>query len=371
MNSPRKHLLSPLSKRFNSIEVPMRKSNTKKNLPIFFSCDENYTPFLSVALQSLMENAASERNYIIKVLHSGSIKAQTQNRLETRYSTGNFHVEFVDISDHIKEFSERLHTRDYYSKSTYYRLFIPKMYPQFDKALYLDSDIVVLGDIARLYDTYLGGNLVGAATDEFVQQFPVLKDYVVNRVGVKMSKHYFNAGILLMNLRKLREIDFEEIFLNLLSQVKFDIGQDQDYLNAICRNRVTYFSDLWNKMPLSKCVGKLRLIHYNLDMKPWQKDDVMYGEYFWEYAKRTDFYDAIVQYKNAYNAQLQQTAASQTSNLMASAHNQATDEAQNKKIGKIIQSVCSVHNKNEVPGFMLKSAPRQFYQPAEMKVICE
>ncbi len=356
----------------------MTKSNTKKDLPIFFSCDEKYTPFLAVALQSLEDNASSERNYIIKVLHADSIKLQTQKHLAERYSVGNFHVEFVDISNHIKEFSDKLHTRDYYSKSTYYRLFIPKMYPQFDKALYLDSDIVVLGDIARLYDTNLGDNLVGAATDEFVQQFPVLKDYVVNRIGVTMSKHYFNAGILLMNLQKLREINFEDIFLKLLSQVKFDIGQDQDYLNAICRNRVTYFSDLWNKMPLSKCVGKLHLIHYNLDMKPWQKDDVMYQEYFWKYAKQTDFYDAIVEYKNAYTAQLQQTAASQTGMLMVKAKEQASDAAENKKIGKIVQSVClstrnntkltlgsfcivsKDDNKNEltISDFVLKNATR-------------
>ena len=73
--------------------------------------------------------------------------------------------------------------------------------------------------------------------DAFVQSIDMLKPYVEKKIGVK-NKNYFNAGVLLMNLKELRKFDFKEKFLKLLSLVKFDVAQDQDYLNALCSGRV-------------------------------------------------------------------------------------------------------------------------------------
>ncbi len=268
----------------------MKKINLiKGEIPIFFSCDDNYIPFLAVTLESLEKNANKNYHYAIKVLHSNTISTVNQQRISLEYSVGNFNIEFVDISSYVEKISARLHTRDYYSKSTYYRLFIPNLYPQYSKALYLDSDIVVLGDISKLYNTELNDNYVGAITDEFVSSVKELHGYVLNRVGVPKVSNYFNAGILVMNLSKLREINFEEMFIKLISCVTFTVAQDQDYLNVICNGHVTNIPLSWDKMPVNDNmnVKDINIVHYNLNLKPWQEDNVPYEEVFWEYAKKS------------------------------------------------------------------------------------
>ena len=320
------------------------KNTIKGEIPIFFSCDDNYIPFLAVTLESLEKNASKNYKYVIKVLHSNTINKENQQRILGEYSVGNFNIEFVDISNYVEKISERLHTRDYYSKSTYYRLFIPNLYPQYSKALYLDSDIVVLGDISKLFNTELGENYVGAITDEVVQSVKEFREYVENRIGVAKSNQYFNAGILLMNLRRLREINFEEIFIRMLSCITFTVAQDQDYLNAICRGHVTYISCTWNKMPVpndSITLKDINLIHYNLDMKPWKADNVMFEDVFWNYAKSSGYYEVILNIKQNVDKATQTKAAEQTVNLINLAKSQADEIKENERIFKLIEMICN------------------------------
>lgn len=314
----------------------------QKTVPIFFSCDDKYVPFLSVALTSMIENASKEFFYHIYVLHSKSISEKNQAKIIASHKEKNLKIEFVDITEYVVKISEKLHTRDYYSKSTYYRLFIPNLYPQYDKVLYLDSDIVICGDVSELYNVDLGDNLVGAITDGAILQVKVFQDYVEERVGVEKYEHYFNAGILLMNTKRLREIDFEDLFIDLLTMVTFNIAQDQDYLNAICRGRVTYIDETWDQMPIHfKDYGtaKPKLVHFNLSFKPWHIDGVPYGDIFWDYAKKCSFYDEIKEIKANYSTDLQKFSEEETVNLMKTANAQALEKEQNAIIEKAVKSI--------------------------------
>ena len=120
--------------------------NNKKGtvVPIFFAVDDGYCPFLAVAIQSLIENSSEENTYLIKILNTG-IGEKNKAEIE-KYQRKNVEIEFVDLGSYIESIKDKLYTRDYYSKTTYFRLFLPNLYPQFDKVLYLDSDIVILDD---------------------------------------------------------------------------------------------------------------------------------------------------------------------------------------------------------------------------------
>ena len=271
---------------------------SKNVINLFFAVDDNYCPYLSVALDSIMKNANKDYNYNAYVLAT-YVSPENKKTLEDRLYD-NFTIEFVDMTDKLEMIADKLHTRDYYSKTTYYRLFIPNMFPNMDKALYLDADIVVPGDISELYNVDLGNNLVGGITDSAVANNDIFVKYVEEVVGVDKSDDYFNAGILPMNLKAMREFEFEEKFLNLLVSYKFVVAQDQDYLNAICKGRVRYIDDSWNVMPIEnnkRKIDKLNLIHYNMLWKPWQFDNIMYEEYFWEYAKSNPYYEFILNSK--------------------------------------------------------------------------
>ena len=218
-----------------------------------------------------------------------------------KYENEYVNIEFVDLNYYLEKVKDKLYTRDYYTNTTYFRLFIPELYPEYDKAVYIDSDTVTLADIADLYNTDMGDNLIAGIPDGAVQAIPVFQEYVEKVVGVIDYNNYFNAGIIVMNLKALREYKFQEKFLYMLGKIKFEVAQDQDYMNRLCKGRVKLLGFEWNRMPaMGKREGTINLVHYNLGCKPWYFDDVLYQEYFWKYAKKTEFYDEIRAMKSKY-----------------------------------------------------------------------
>ncbi len=273
-------------------------AKTTKEIPIFFAVDDGYCPFLAVAIQSLIDNASAEYTYLIKILNT-DISEENKRKIG-KYERENVDIEFVDLNYYIQKVKDKLYTRDYYSKTTYFRLFLPNLYPQYDKVLYLDSDIVILDDIAKLYNTDMGDNLVAAAPDDVIQSMPVFQDYVEKVVGVADSRRYFNAGILLMNLHELRRFKFQEKFVYLLDKIKFAVAQDQDYLNRLCKGRVKLLDRTWDRMPIPDPKIKtedVKLVHYNLAFKPWHFEDILYKEFFWMYAQETEYFEDIQRIK--------------------------------------------------------------------------
>lgn len=270
-----------------------------KQIPIFFAVDNGYIPFLSVAMQSLIDNSSNENNYIIKILYTN---VSEENMLKIKkYEKENVDIEFVDVNRQLEKVRGKLYTRNYFSNTTYFRLFIPELYPQYNKALYLDSDTAIVADVADLYNQEIGDNLIAGVPDGAVQMVEIFQDYVEKVVGVIDYNNYFNAGIIVMNLEELRKYKFQEKFLYLLEKVKFEVAQDQDYLNRLCKGRVKLLDSSWNKMPvMGKDDKEIKIIHYNLGAKPWYFDDVAYQEYFWEYASKTEFYNQILELRKKY-----------------------------------------------------------------------
>lgn len=270
----------------------------KTIIPLFFAVDDNYVKFLSITLESIFDNASKDYSYDVVVLNTG-LKDESKELLN-KYNNDYVNVIYFDLSEKLNNVSKDLKVRDYYSKATYYRLFIQDLFPQYNKALYLDCDIVVLGDISKLYNHDLKNNLVGAIPDAAVQITPEFIEYVNKGLGIK-EEHYFNAGVLLMNLEGFRNYNLEKKFMKLLKTYTFEIAQDQDYLNVLTKDRVLYIDDSWNVMPLGNNVKPLNLIHYNLSFKPWKYDNIQYEEYFYKYSKKAGVYDHIIQMKENFS----------------------------------------------------------------------
>lgn len=308
------------------------------DVQLFFSCDDTYAPFLAVTLESLRANCDQNRCYFLHILHTG-LSAENIARLTEAFNNGIFSVSFHDISATVEAFSCHLHTRDYYSRTTYYRLFIPNLYPTLDRALYLDCDLLIRGDIAQLYDTELGNHLAAAIPDTFIDREESLRLYATKRVGLESSKDYFNAGVLLMNLRAMREYGFQNVFLSLLDAVKFNIAQDQDYLNVICQNRTVLLDREWNTMPFEAEVPETKLVHFNLDNKPWHKEDVPYSGQFWHYANRCAFADDVRSVYKNFTEQQRMQSAKETNKLLTMARAQAGDTAENARIHQRIRQI--------------------------------
>lgn len=265
----------------------------KAEIPIFFACDEGFVKYTMVSMKSIMENADRSRKYHIYILHMGITEA-TQAKV-LAMADEEFAIDFVDVTDKMKSIADKLPIRDYYSNTTYFRLFIPDMFPQYRKALYIDSDTIVVGNIAELYDYKLGKLYAGVCPDRVVAQTDILGDYVEKVLGVKRTR-YFNAGVMLMNCSQFRENHLLDEFLEMLHVYLFVVAQDQDYLNLICKNQVLYMEPKWNAQVFGELAcpeEEVGLFHFNMAAKPWHYEDCRLAEYFWKYAKMTVDYDAI------------------------------------------------------------------------------
>lgn len=275
-----------------------------REIPIFFSIDDGYAPFLAVALHSAIKNANPERQYRAIVLYQdlNDANAAKLKSLETE----NFKIELTPMKANFDALDDRMSNRlrcDYFTLTIYFRLFIPAMFPQYDKGIYIDSDVVLTSDVADLYDIEIGDNLVGACRDLSIADIPPLVAYTENAVGVEKHE-YINSGVLLMNLKKMREVDLEGHFLNLLNTYHFDsVAPDQDYLNAMCNGKIYYLDASWDAMPndAKPPLASTNLIHYNLFSKPWCYDGVQYGDVFWHYAEESCYLDEIKAFKAAYS----------------------------------------------------------------------
>lgn len=287
-----------------------------KTIPIFFAVDNNYFPYMAVTLKSLLENASPKYFYKFHVLSSSDLNPEWKQSVEkclTPYSS----IEYFDVRPAMEKIKQDLHVRDYYSLDTYNRFFIDTLFPQYDKVIYLDADIVVTGDISKLYRKNISNYLVGCVPEQVMQKYKVFGEYVVKVLGVKL-KTYFNAGMLLMNTKMFRAYNVQKRFINLLKQYKFRVTQDEDYLNVICQNKTRILDFGWNKMPFDdkkfNC-RKVNLIHYNLNWKPWRYKHVIYEEEFWKYAKMTDFYEMIKKGREDYTYKQKMDDTTQFENL--------------------------------------------------------
>lgn len=281
-------------------------------VPVFFTIDDGYAPFLSVALGSAVKNSSKEHSYKAIILHEG-LSDENKRKLKN-LATDNFAVEFVEMKAGLESITDRMSNRlrcDYFTLTIYFRLFIPVMFPEYDKGIYIDSDVVVTGDLAELFNTDIGDNYIGACADKSVVDVPPLANYMENAVGVDRHS-YINSGVLLMNLRKLREAEIDRHFLSLLNTYHFDcIAPDQDYLNAMCSGKIHYLSEVWDAMPTEDKpeVEGVKLIHYNLFSKPWCYDGIQYGDVFWHYAEDSEYLEEIKAYKENYSDEQKESDA--------------------------------------------------------------
>ncbi len=258
-----------------------------QRIPIFYACDDSFVKYTIVSIHSLKANASKKHKYHIYILHTGISEHMMEKVSELADET--FEISFENVAEYLRTIADKLPLRDYYSKTTYFRLFIAEMFPEYDKALYIDSDTVVTADISELCLTDIGDAYVGACHDQAMVQMDVFGTYAEKVVGV--SRHnFFNAGLILINCRAFRKYNVLNKFIELLHTYNFVVTQDEDYLNLICKDHVYWLDQRWNTMVFGNIpypIEEAKIIHYIMVSKPWHYDDCRHGEIFWQYAKET------------------------------------------------------------------------------------
>ena len=269
---------------------------SKTRIPIFFASDENYLPYLAVTVKSISDHSSDDYIYDVKILTDGFSEEGVSSL--RAMNLRNVEISVVDINEAISHSRKllRMRLRDYYSEAIYYRLYIASLFPRLERAIYIDCDVVLVDDIAKLYFSDIGDNILGAIADESIPQVPPFAAYVKHWLG-KEAEEYINSGVLVINLTEFRKAKIMEKFSELVNTYNFEtVAPDQDYLNFLCHGRIKYLPAGWNKQPSPAFLiprEELHLIHYNFFNKPWHYSGVMYEEEFWRIADSTPFGDTI------------------------------------------------------------------------------
>ena len=162
------------------------------------------------------------------------------------------------------------------STATCVRYLIPELIQDCDAVLYLDSDLVVVGDLSELFSMELGENLIAGVQDDFVSTRPWGREMKA-RFGVSA---YVNAGVLLMNLRQMREESVGDKFLSLDAGNNFPF-RDQDVINAVCSGRVAMLDQKYNYFIFDGGLSA-KIYHFTGNLKPWYVNRNSYQKAWWE-----------------------------------------------------------------------------------------
>lgn len=272
-------------------------------VPIVFSFDRNLVFPACVCFSSLLSNAKETTFYDIYVMFPARDECDFTvfDRLKERYS--NFRISIIRVD---KLFENAFEIRGV-TTPTYYRLAIPELFPQFDKVIYADVDMIFRQDLAEIYQTNLENNYIAATYDLGMNLIEGGKQYVQSLPEL-VSGEYIQAGFLIMNCQLLRKEKVIEQF-KLYAKRKFKF-QDQDILNICCKGRIKilpwhcnmtdYTFSFINENPElltekyansdvneAKRIGNL---HFN-GHKPWKKFSVNF-DIWWEYYRKSPFFDA-------------------------------------------------------------------------------
>ena len=296
---------------------PARFGNKQPVVPVVLAADNGYVPMLTTTLLSMIENASSDYNYDVVVFQK-DIDWRRQDLVGKFFSKhSNVSVRFLNVRRVIDGYDLRTNN-DHISIETYYRFLIQELLPFYDKVLYLDSDLIVRGDVSELFKTELGNNLIGAVRDiDFAGNLNMNDDermeYARDVLEMSDPYDYFQAGVLLLNTAELRKLKSVGEWMSIVSGSEY-IYDDQDVLNKYCSGRVTFLDDAWNVMidcdnrvsrlfsfapsdqfdSFQAAAANPLIVHYAGYEKPWKMALCDQGTLYWSYARRTPFYEELL-----------------------------------------------------------------------------
>lgn len=266
----------------------------KTLVPVVFATDDIFAPYCCVSMASLIDNRDPERQYALYVFYD-ELTEKNISRLSSM-ATKNVTVECINIGSYVDR--DLLYTHRRLTVATYYRFFVADVLPQYDKLLYLDSDIAILGDVGELFDINIGDNLLGGIViyRDTPQERRVKEAYLKELMDVAPDK-YVNAGILSMNLKAFRENDIKNKCLKYIGEHRELRWLDQDVLNAVCRGRIVFLPTGWNMsqfyyeddLKAGLDLSHVKLIHYLDRFKPWLVTYRLSHLYFYQYAQYTPY----------------------------------------------------------------------------------
>jgi len=287
-------------------------------IPIALTFDNNYAPQAGVFIQSLIDTKRPETKYIIHAFGDG-VEAYERRQLFEVAEKGSgisFYYHAIDV----RRYADSVDKDRHMTASTFFRLHLASILPQYNKCLYLDVDMICCEDLSELFATDMNG-FVFAAAPEINHMLGIVRggwqrSYYIDQHGWPEEKflNYRQAGVLVLNLEMIRKHGFEKRFEE-ASAKKYKL-MDQDIINISVPSeqirrlhmrwnfvssygRVMNARDRFNEDFLSEYIEAYEnpaIIHWAGSAKPWNSVERGHAlhDRFWSVALKTPWYTKLM-----------------------------------------------------------------------------
>lgn len=230
-------------------------------MDILYQSDDVYAPYMGISITSLLINNPYYEAIKIYVL-DGGISSQNKDKLRQTCDHYGVSMQFIDCL----QFDERLDNsglKKYRgSYATFYKLFLSSTVAiTSDRVLYIDCDTVVVGDCRPLFEMDMEDYMLAMADDLLGYQYK-------RQIGFRKEEPYFNAGVVLFNLKQWRINNRENVINDFINHFPIEglLKHEQDIINVLFRNQIKKLPQRYNAqsiLALAK-VRTVKLIYGNL-----------------------------------------------------------------------------------------------------------
>jgi len=254
-------------------------------IPIACSANSSYLPHLSTMLTSLVNNNKDVLFDCFLFINKKEINTSIIEKLSNSFNSKAIRFTIINISS--EDFYD-FKVSSYISIESYFRFLIPKKLPlEYKKALYLDADMVINGSLSELFRTNIENYDLAAVEDLDIDE------NVKQKLGVDC---YFNAGLLLLNLEKIRNEKLDDEWFNIaIDKQSIITYNDQCVLNYVSNHKWKKLHPKWNLMTYNtiqkdkslevlEALAQPIIIHFNEGLgRPWETICFHPYKYFYEF----------------------------------------------------------------------------------------
>ena len=242
--------------------------------------DGHYSVWVGTAMQSIIDHTNSKLCF--HILHDETVSEENKRRLKQVANQKGDFIEFHEIdSAEFECIKNRTHG---FTIGTMFRCMLPDLLPDLSKIVYLDADIFVNTDIKELWEFDINDYCLAAVVDEGVIKFHIPN--ILYKYPEIDRNQYFNAGVLCMNLRKIKQRgNLKDLVVKFLVNNPEATYPDQDALNVLFHNNILYLDSSWNQFVYSHReenidILKQGIYHFAADVLVLYSNSKIDMEYF-------------------------------------------------------------------------------------------
>lgn len=273
-------------------------------IAVVFICDNGYVIPTATAISSLAENKSAETYYTVYIVTADLDEKNMDVFRKLVYD--NVSIEIIKANT---EIIKGIHKPDDNShcvatEAALLKFCLPELLTMEDKIIYLDGDLIVQKDLTDLYQTNLASYYIGAVIDS--------GSIYYKHEFVKKVEHYFNSGVMVLNLKQLRQNNMSKVLIEAKKELKDSSLMDQNIFNLIFDKKVKLLSIKYNFLlvNLDRAKGKYTIddinqtylteynnideikkdayiIHYSSKDKPWIYSDIIGADLWYTYYLRS------------------------------------------------------------------------------------